>query len=110
MTCDRRLESFCNGIRYEAAAARPRDGGLLPVNEAKEVDPMGLFRWLFGKPTPPGRKRYEYPTGNAELAIRVERGEFVMAVIADIQPRWTPGNEHLWDEYDPESLIDTPEK
>jgi hypothetical protein len=74
---------------------------------------MGLFRWLFRKPTPPvptAWKRYEYPTGNVELAIRVERGEFLMAVIADIKPRWTPGNEYLWDEYDPESLLDTPEK
>jgi hypothetical protein len=74
---------------------------------------MGLFRWLFGKPTPPapaGWKRYEYPTGNVELAIRVERGEFLMAVMADIRSRWTPGNEHLWDDYDAESLIDTPDK
>jgi hypothetical protein len=74
---------------------------------------MSLFHWLFGKPTPPaptGGKRYEYPTGNVELAARVERGEFLMAVIEDIRPRWVPGNEHLWDEYDPESLIDTPVK
>jgi hypothetical protein len=74
---------------------------------------MRLFGWLFGKPTAPevaGRKRYEYPTGNVELAMRVERGEFLMAVMADIQPRWIPGNEHLWDEYDLESLLDTPEK
>src|SRR5215470_11296759 len=74
---------------------------------------MGLFDWLFRKstrPAPSGQKRYEYPTGNIELAMRVERGEFLMAVMADIKPRWTPGNEHLWDEYDPESLLDTPEK
>ncbi len=74
---------------------------------------MGLFDWLFRRPTPPtpaGQKRYEYPTGNVELAMRVERGEFLTAVIADIKPRWTPGNESLWDEYDPESLLDTPEK
>jgi hypothetical protein len=74
---------------------------------------MGLFDWLFRKsarPAPSGQKRYEYPTGNIELAMRVERGEFLMAVMADIQPRWTPGNEYLWDEYDPESLLDTPEK
>lgn len=74
---------------------------------------MGLFEWLFGKSTRPessGQKRYEHPTGNIELATRVERGEHLMAVMADIQPRWTPGNEHLWDEYDPESLLDTPEK
>jgi hypothetical protein len=74
---------------------------------------MRLFHWLFGKPTPAaatGGKRYEYPTGNIELATRVERGEFLMTVMEDIRPRWTPGNEYLWDEYDPESLIDTPEK
>ena len=74
---------------------------------------MGFFDWLFGKPTSPalpGQKRYEFPTGNIELAMRVERGEFLMAVMADIKPRWTPGNEHLWDEYDPESLLDTPDK
>jgi hypothetical protein len=74
---------------------------------------MGLFDWLFRKstqPAPSGQKRYEYPTGNVELAMRVERGEFLMAVMADIQPRWTPGNEYLWDKYDPESLLDTPEK
>src|SRR5215510_9019754 len=74
---------------------------------------MGLFNWLSRKPAPTdpvGGRRYEYPTGNVELAMRVERGEFLMAVMADIQPRWTPGNEHLWDEYDPESLLDTPEK
>src|SRR3954447_4685278 len=63
-----------------------------------------------GRPAPSGQKRYEYPTGNVELAVRVERGEFLMAVLADIKPRWTPGNEYLWDEYDPESLLDTPEK
>jgi hypothetical protein len=75
--------------------------------------PMGLFSWLFRKPaapSPTGGKRYEYPTGNIELALRVERGEFLLAVMADIQPRWSPGNEYLWDEYDPESLLDTPEK
>jgi hypothetical protein len=76
---------------------------------------MGLFNWLFRKPAPPGPtstglKRYEYPTGNVELAIRVESGEFIKKVMADIHPRWTPGNEYLWDEYDLESLLDTPEK
>jgi hypothetical protein len=76
---------------------------------------MGLFNWLFRKlfppaPTTTGTKRYEYPTGNVELAIRVEGGEMLMAVMTDIHPRWTPGNEYLWDEYDPESLLDTPEK
>jgi hypothetical protein len=73
---------------------------------------MGLFDWLFWKPAAPapGQKRYEYPTGNVELATRAERGEHLMAVLADIKPRWTPGNEYLWDEYDPESLLDSPEK
>jgi hypothetical protein len=74
---------------------------------------MWLFGWLFRKPAASevaGQKRYEYPTGNVELAMRVERGEFLMAVMTDIKPRWTPGNEHLWDEYDPESLLDTSEK
>jgi len=74
---------------------------------------MGLFDWLFRKrtsPAAPGQRRYEYPTGNIELAMRVERGEVLMAVMQDIKPRWTPGNEYLWDEYDLESLLDTPEK
>jgi hypothetical protein len=74
---------------------------------------MGLFQWLVRKPTKTaatGGKRYEYPTGNIELAMRCERGEFLMAVLADVKSRWTPGNEHLWDEYDPESLLNTPEK
>jgi hypothetical protein len=73
---------------------------------------MGLFNW-FRKPTrpaPPVQKRYEYPTGNVELAMRIERGEFLMAVLAEIKVRWTPGKEYLWDEYDPESLLDTSEK
>src|SRR5207253_594576 len=74
---------------------------------------MGLFDWLFRKAAaagPAGKKRYEYETGNVELAVRVGRGEFIMAVMADIKPRRTPGNEYLWDEYDPESLLDAPEK
>lgn len=74
---------------------------------------MGLFDWLFGKAAAgdkPAGKRYGYPTGNVELAARVESGEFLMAVMEDIRPRWQPGNEHLWDEYDPESLVDTPDK
>jgi hypothetical protein len=72
---------------------------------------MGLFDWLFGRRKQPGGssagKRYEYPTGNIELAIRVNRGEPLPAVMEDLKPKWTPGNEHLWDEYDVESLIDT---
>jgi len=53
---------------------------------------MGLFNWLFGtsaSPDPESVMRYEYPTGNVELGMRVERGEFLMAVMADIKPRWT---------------------
>jgi hypothetical protein len=74
---------------------------------------MGLFDWLFRKsvgPTTSGQKRYEYPTGNVEMAIRVERGELLMTVLEEIRDKWTPGNEYLWDEYDPESLLDTEEK
>ena len=74
---------------------------------------MGLFSWFFPKKKRIplfGSKKYEYATGNIETAIRIERGEYLMSVIADIKPRWTPGNEHLWDEYDPESLLDTSEK
>jgi hypothetical protein len=44
------------------------------------------------------------------MAIRVEGGEQLMAVLEEIQSRWTPGNEYLWDEYEPESLLDTAEK
>ena len=62
---------------------------------------MGLFAWLFRKaaaPAPPRGKRYDYPTGNVELALRVQGGEDLMAVLADVKRRWTPGNEHLWDD------------
>src|SRR6516225_400199 len=94
-------------LSLSAAAAAER------LCSATGSAPMGLFGWLLRKstrPAPSGQKRYEYPTGNIELAMRIERGEFLMAVMADIKPRWTPGNEYLWDEYDPESLLDTPEK
>jgi hypothetical protein len=30
-----------------------------------------------------------------------------MAVLAQVGEQWKPGNEHLWDEFDPESLVDT---
>ena len=73
---------------------------------------MRCFDWLFRKRVGPGqqvKKRYEYPTGNLETVMRVKRGEFLMNVSEDVRPRWTPGNEYLWDEYDPESLIDSPE-
>ncbi len=63
---------------------------------------MGLLGWLFVKRSRPvaasrGR-RYEFPTGNVELAIRVNRGEPLDAVGDEIMAMWTPGNEHLWDE------------
>jgi hypothetical protein len=75
---------------------------------------LGVFDWLFGSrvkaPTRPACKRYEFPTGNIEFAIRVQNGEPLFEVIQDIKPRWTPGNEYLWDECDAESLIDSDEK
>jgi hypothetical protein len=55
-------------------------------------------------------KRYDYPTGNIELAIRVNGGEPLATVLEEIGAKWKPGNEHLWDEYDIESLIETDEK
>lgn len=58
-----------------------------------------------------GKRRYGYPTGNVELFIRHEQGgENLMAVLAQVQTQWKPGNEHLWDEYDPESLVDDEER
>src|SRR4051812_44969824 len=75
---------------------------------------MGLLDWLFGKwgrpVTASTGRRYEYLTGNVELAIRVNRGEPPDAVGDEIMTMWTPGNEHLWDEYDVESLVDSPDK
>src|SRR5262245_5237875 len=75
---------------------------------------MWVFDWLFGRrkrPRDPSTgRRYEYLTGNVEEAIRVNRGEPFQEVGEDIQSRWTPGNEYLWDEYDAESLIDSDEK
>jgi hypothetical protein len=75
---------------------------------------MGFFDWLFGKQNRPqaprtGRK-YEFVTGNVEFAIRLNRGEPFPALVNEIKSKWTPGNEHLWDEYDVESLIDSDEK
>ena len=71
---------------------------------------MGLFERLFGKrPSAPpcyGTRQYGYPTGNLELAIRHEQGgEDLMVVLAEVREQWKPGNEHLWDKYDPESLV-----
>jgi hypothetical protein len=75
---------------------------------------MALFNWLFRKAASaspaPKRRRYEYPTGNIEFAIRVNGGEPLAKVLEEIGAKWMPGNEHLWDEYDIESLIDTEEK
>ena len=75
---------------------------------------MGLLDWLFGKRTRPDAastgRQYEYLTGNVELAIRVNRGEPLDAVGDEIMAMWTPGNEHLWDEYDVESLVDSLDK
>ncbi|WP_435019085.1 hypothetical protein TA3x_001082 [Tundrisphaera sp. TA3] len=56
------------------------------------------------------KKRYEYPTGNLEMMIRAKAGEPFEVVMADIAAKWRPGNEHLWDDYDAESLVDTDEK
>jgi len=33
-----------------------------------------------------------------------------MAVLAQVREQWKPGNEHLWDEFDPESLVDDEER
>jgi hypothetical protein len=76
---------------------------------------VGLFDWLFGKRAsgPPvyGTRRYDYSTGNLELMIRHEQGgEPLMAVHQQVLEQWKPGNEYLWDEFDPESLIDTEER
>jgi hypothetical protein len=75
---------------------------------------MGIFDWLFGKgKQPPASRRgrrYEFVTGNVEFAIRLNRGEPFHALVQEIKSKWTPGNEHLWDDYDVESLIDSDEK
>lgn len=75
---------------------------------------MSLFDWFTRKPAGApmyGTRRYQYPTGNLELAIRHEQGgEDLMAMVAPVREQWKPGNEHLWDEYDPESLVDTEER
>ena len=77
---------------------------------------MGLFDRLFRRrpepppPPAPGLRRYEYPTGNLEVAIRLQRGEPLTAVIEEVRVRWVPGNEHLWDGIDPESLVDADDR
>lgn len=59
----------------------------------------------------PGRgKKYQYVTGNLEANVRCSQGEALPVVGAEIMTMWSPGNEHLWDCYDLESLIDTNEK
>jgi hypothetical protein len=55
-------------------------------------------------------KSYDYPTGNIEMMMRMQAGEPFPIVMEDIRTKWTPGNEHLWDEYDVESLVDSDEK
>lgn len=55
-------------------------------------------------------KDYTYLTGNVEAVERINKGEDMMLVFSDVQTKWTPGNEYLWDEYNIESLINTPEK
>lgn len=69
-----------------------------------------LFRALRRRGPPRGLKRYEYTTGNIEFFLRLKQGESPADLTQEIKPRWTPGNERLWDEYDIESLIDTAEK
>lgn len=75
---------------------------------------MGIFDWFTRKPAagapPYESRRYQYPTGNLELAIRHQHGEDLMIVLAEVREQWRPGNEHLWDEYEPESLVDTEER
>ena len=54
-------------------------------------------------------KEYKYLTGNVELCERVNNDEDFQTVMNEISAKWTPGNEHLWDDYNIESLI-TPNK
>ncbi len=75
---------------------------------------MGLFDYVSRGhrkgPAQPKGIRYAYTTGNVEAAIRIQNGEPLPEVGQDIQQKWTPGNEHLWDEYDAESLVDSEER
>jgi hypothetical protein len=69
-----------------------------------------LLRRVPRRPLRRGAKRYEYVTGNIETFLRLKQGESLAALTQEIKPKWTPGNERLWDEYDVESLIDSDEK
>jgi hypothetical protein len=76
---------------------------------------MGLFNRLFGERSTGspayGERSYGYPTGNLELMIRHEKGgEDLMVVLEQVREQWKPGNEYLWDDFDPESLVDTEER
>jgi hypothetical protein len=74
---------------------------------------MRAFDWFFGKrkqSTGTSKTKYQHVTGNIEFATRVNRGEPSHVVIEDVNRKWTPGNEYLWDEYHIESLIDSDEK
>jgi len=55
-------------------------------------------------------EKYPYITGNIEASIRINNGEDSMKVLQEIEQKWTPGNEYLWDNIDIETLIDSPEK
>tara|TARA_Y100000310_G_C20451692_1_gene701056 strand:- start:429 stop:713 length:285 start_codon:yes stop_codon:yes gene_type:complete len=55
-------------------------------------------------------KQYEYLTGNLECMQRIKSGENPTEALNNVGQKWTPGNEYLWDDYDIESLINTPQK
>ncbi|MEI6231551.1 MAG: hypothetical protein WCT04_00760 [Planctomycetota bacterium] len=66
---------------------------------------------IFRKRTPVyGKRRYAYSTGNIELGTRHASGESLKEVLEQVRLQWTPGNEYLWDEFDPQSLIDSEEQ
>ena len=52
-------------------------------------------------------KQYEHVTGNTEAMYRMMLGEDPQTVAEEIGERWRPGNEYMWDDYDPESLVDS---
>jgi hypothetical protein len=82
----------------------------LAKSEAPGPNDHAVIRPKENREVTMSEKLYEYPTGNIELAIRANEGESLPDVLQDIHTKWTPGNEHLWDDYDLDSLIDTPEK
>jgi plasmid rolling circle replication initiator protein Rep len=53
---------------------------------------------------------YPYPSPSKEILVRIWQGEDRATVQKEVRTRYQPGNEHLWDIYDIETLIDTPEK